>query len=43
MKKRDKGRMKGIRNERKGVVRWCEKRKEVDGGKDVQINETFGK
>lgn len=35
--------MKGIRNKRKGVVRWCERRKEIDGGKEVQINENVGK
>lgn len=34
--------MKGMRNERKGVVR-CERRKEVDGGKEVKINAIFGK
>lgn len=42
-KKREKGRMQGIRNKRKGVVRWGERRREVDGGKKVQINKVFGK
>lgn len=42
-RKREKGRMKGIRNKRKGVVKWCERRKEVIGGKEVRINENFGK